>query len=110
MSGDLPEEDLPLRYFEPFAAVCVWFLVFVLLIGPALGGLHPFFQQPVFTEEDVQKDEYRGGGGVGGVLDSPRGVIMFVLAIPIFVGYFFVRPRLVGADPAEFWSVEDDEG
>jgi hypothetical protein len=33
---------------------------------------------------------------------------MFVVALPIFVGYYFVRPRLVGADPGEFWSGEDD--
>jgi hypothetical protein len=51
-------------------AVCVWFLVFLLFIGPALGAV-PGFGEPVVTQEKFNDNV---GRGVSSICSTRREV------------------------------------
>ena len=85
------------RMAEILAVMLIYFLIFVLLIGPMVEIGEPLLEM-------IREADHRTGWST-----NIRSWI-FIFSGAIFVTvYMHIKPRLFGDDPEEYWSVEDDD-
>lgn len=84
------------RLLEIFAVMAVFTIVYMGVVGPALGGLLPGFDRPMLSGSD---SIHRGD-----LPDTARGWLYMVLMVPALLGYMFARVRLAGSTMDEYWN------
>ena len=86
------------RMAEIMAVMLIYFLIFVLFIGPMVGVGEPLLQM-------IWEADHR----VGWSTNIRSWIFIFSCAIFVTI-YCHIKPRLFGVDPEEYWSVEVDDG
>jgi len=81
----------------------VWAVLFMAVVGPAIGAAVPGFDRPALSGDD---DSHRGD-----LPDTALGWLLVILGVPVLLGYMFLRPRLTGETVEAYWNApfRDDE-
>ncbi|WP_440006374.1 hypothetical protein [Halomicrococcus sp. SG-WS-1] len=82
------------RVAELGVVVLVYVVVFLLIIGPAIGAATGF--------DDPALDLTDGDGRE--IPTGVRGVVLVLTTAMVMVGYMVVRARVAGVSPEEYWG------
>lgn len=84
------------RTIEIVVVLLVWSLVFLTVVGQAIGAALPGFDRPAITWDT--DPHFRD------LPDTGRGWLLIVLTVPVLLGYVFLRPRLTGDTVEAYWN------
>ena len=82
---------------EIFAVLAIYFLVFLVVVGPAVESVTGF--------ESLSYTEATGGAERAWELVSkPQGWLLCLGYVPTHFAYLFVRARLAGESADDYWE------
>lgn len=85
------------RQVELIAVMGVYFLIYVVILGPAIGSITGF-------DASVLTDKSGRGSQLVQILTTPQGWILISGFFPILFGYMVIRARIAGVAVPEYWT------
>ena len=76
--------------------------MFVLVVGPVIGAALPGGDEHALADRDPTDEGRRGSDW------TVRGVLLLLSGVQILLGYGYLRPRVVGQTPTEFWGMQGE--